>query len=291
MTIFAERATAKINLTLEVLGRRADGYHELRSLVAFARDAADVVTLDISRPAGCEVNGPFGGSIAGQNLIEVTLAKLAQVDAGLQLGHVTLTKNLPVAAGIGGGSADAAAVLRAVTRANIGRSVFDVRAIALSIGSDVPVCCANQLAWMTGTGDGVMRLEASGFETMYAVIANPRVAVPADKTAQVYRALRAPPLAPDAELEIPWLPELRPKLLSYMAQTKNALQPAAIKIVPEIAIVLDELAALPGAKLTRMSGGGPTCFAMFDTADAATAAAAKLSAGRPGWWVIASELE
>lgn len=291
MTIFAERATAKINLTLEVLGRRADGYHELRSLVAFARDAADVVTLDISRPAGCEVNGPFGGSIAGQNLIEVTLAKLAQVDAGLQLGYVTLTKNLPVAAGIGGGSADAAAVLRAVTRANIGRSVFDVRAIALSIGSDVPVCCANQLAWMTGTGDGVMRLEASDFETMYAVIANPRVAVPADKTAQVYRALRAPPLASDAELEIPWLPELRPKLLSYMAQTKNALQPAAIKIVPEIAIVLDELAAQPGAKLTRMSGGGPTCFAMFDTADAAKAAAAKLSARRPGWWVIASELE
>lgn len=291
MTIFAERATAKINLTLEVLGRRADGYHELRSVVAFARDAADVVALDVSRPVGCEVNGPFGGSIAGQNLIEVTLAKLAQVDPGLQLGHVTLTKNLPVAAGIGGGSADAAAVLRAVSRANLGRTTFDGRVIAMSIGSDVPVCYASQLAWMTGTGDGVTRLETSAFETMYAVIANPRVAVPADKTAQVYRALRAPPVAHNANMETPRLLQQRPKLLSYMAETTNALQPAAIEIVPEIAIVLDELATLPGAKLTRMSGGGPTCFAMFETADAANAAAAELSARHPGWWVAASELE
>lgn len=291
MKIFAERATAKINLTLEVLGRRADGFHELRSLVAFARDAADVVTLDVSRPVGCEVNGPFGGSIAGQNLVELTLARMAQADRGLQLGHVTLTKNLPVAAGIGGGSADAAAVLRAVYRANPERPAFDVGGIASSIGSDVLVCYARQLAWMTGTGDRVTRLEPTESETMYAVIANPRVAVPADKTAQVYRALRAPPLAPDANLEIPRLSDQRPKLLSHMARTQNALQPAAIEIVPEITVVLDELAALPGAKLTRISGGGPTCFAMFETADAAKAAAVELSTRRPGWWVAASELE
>lgn len=285
MTIIEERAPAKINLTLEVLGRRADGYHELRSLVAFAANAFDVVTLDTSRPAGCDVTGPFGGSIAGQNLIELTLAKLAEVDAGLQLGHVTLTKNLPVAAGIGGGSADAAAVLRAVALCNPERAAaIDWTAIALSIGSDVPVCLQSRLSWMTGVGDSVTPVDPS-LNDLHAVIANPRVPVPADKTAQVYRALRAAPLTDTAGRR---LPDVKRDLV---ASGRNALEPAAIEIVPEISDVLGDLAKLPGAKLTRMSGGGPTCFALFDTAEAAKRAAAELSARRPAWWVAASELE
>ena len=289
MTILSERAPAKINLMLDVLGRRPDGYHELLSLVAFARDAADSITLDTSRPTGCDVTGPFGGSIAGQNLIELTLAKLAAADAGLQLGHVTLTKNLPVAAGVGGGSADAAAVLRAVARANPGRAAaIDWTAIALSIGSDVPVCFQSRLSWMTGTGDGVTSIDRAADGGLYAVIANPLVPVPADKTAQVYRALRAPPLAANADRA---LPDLTHGAFYYAVSGRNALRPAALEIVPEIAIVLDELAALPGATLTRMSGGGPTCFAMFNTADAAKVAAAELAARRPAWWVAASALE
>lgn len=289
MTILSERAPAKINLTLDVLGRRPDGYHELLSLVAFARDAADIITLDLTRPAGCDVTGPFGGSIAGQNLIELTLAKLASADVGLKLGHVALTKNLPVAAGIGGGSADAAAVLRAVRRANPEHAAaIDWTAIALSIGSDVPVCLQSRLSWMTGTGDGVTAIEGAARGVLYAVIANPRVPVPADKTAQVYRALRAPPLAANAGRA---LPDFAHGVFDYAASGGNALQPAALEIVPEIAGVLDELAALPGAKLTRMSGGGPTCFALFDTADAAKQAAAKLITRRPAWWVAASKLE
>lgn len=290
MTLISERAPAKINLTLEVLGRRADGYHELRSLVAFAPDAADLVTLDVTRPAGCDVTGPFGGSIAGQNLIELTLAKLSQMDARLQLGHVSLTKNLPVAAGIGGGSADAAAVLRAVIRANPNRADLDLGRLALSIGSDVPVCMESRLSWMTGIGDGVIPADRNSSEPMYAVIANPRVPVPADKTAQVYRALSAPPLAPDTNAQLPALAQQSTELLSYMARTQNALQPAALKIVPEITVVLDELAGLPGAMLTRMSGGGPTCFALFETLEAAKRAAADLSTRRPAWWIAASEL-
>ena len=279
MTILSERAPAKINLMLDVLGRRPDGYHELLSLVAFARDAADSITLDTSRPTGCDVTGPFGGSIAGQNLLELTLAQLAAADAGLQLGHVTLTKNLPVAAGVGGGSADAAAVLRAVARANPGRAAaIDWTAIALSIGSDVPVCFQSRLTSIDRAADG----------GLYAVIANPLVPVPADKTAQVYRALRAPPLAANADRA---LPDLTHGAFYYAVSGRNALRPAALEIVPEIAIVLDELAALPGAKLTRMSGGGPTCFAMFNTADAAKVAAAELAARRPAWWVAASALE
>lgn len=285
MTMLTERAPAKINLTLDVLGRRSDGYHELRSLVAFARDAADLVSLDLSRPVGCDVTGPFGSSIAGQNLIEMTLAKLAAADARLKLGHVTLIKNLPVAAGIGGGSADAAALLRAIARANPERADgIDWTGIALSIGSDVPVCLASRLSWMTGVGEAVTPVETR-LADLHAVIANPRAAVPADKTAQVYRALRAGPLAANADRR---LPEPTSDLI---AASGNALEAAAITIVPEIKTVLSALAALPGAKITRMSGGGPTCFAMFDTADAAKRAAADLSARRPAWWVAASTLE
>ena len=288
MTILSERAPAKINLTLDVLGRRPDGYHELLSLVAFASDASDVVTLDTSRPPGCDVTGPFGGSIAGQNLVEVTLAKLQSADPGLNLGHVTLTKNLPVAAGIGGGSADAAAVLRAVARANPDRAAaIDWTAIALSIGSDVPVCLQSRLSWMTGTGDGVTAVDGATLGALYAVIANPLVSVPADKTAQVYRALRAPPIAANFERR---LPNLTHDMLDFVVSSRNALQAVALEIVPEIAIVLDELAALPGVKLARMSGGGPTCFALFDATDAASAAAAELGARRPAWWVVASGL-
>lgn len=286
MTIVTGRAPAKINLTLDVLGRRPDGYHELRSLVAFARDAADVVTLDLTRPAGCDVTGPFGNSIAGQNLVAVTLAKLAVADAQLKLGHVTLTKNLPVAAGIGGGSADAAAVLRTVARANPERAAaIDWTAIALSIGSDVPVCFANRLSWMTGVGDTVTPIEPNAIFPLYAVIANPRVAVPDDKTAQVYRALSAAPLAAIADRRLP------EPAFDLIVSGRNALEPAAIAIVPGINAVLSDLSALPGAKLARMSGGGPTCFALFDNADAAKAAATELTARRPAWWVAASKLE
>lgn len=291
MTMIEEAAPAKINLTLEVLGRRPDGYHELRSLVAFARDAADLVTLDVSRSPSCEVTGPFGGSIAGQNLIAVTLAKLSAADAGLKLGHVTLTKNLPVAAGIGGGSADAAAVLRAVARANPERvDRIDWNAIALAIGSDVPVCFQGRLSWMMGVGETVAPVAIGLVSHLHVVVANPRVAVPDDKTAQVYRALRAQPLAPTFARQMPLGAASADDLFALVASGHNALEQAAIEIVPEIATVLSELAALPGVRISRMSGGGPTCFAIFDRANAATAAAATLCAKRPSWWVTASAL-
>lgn len=289
MTMFSELAPAKINLTLDVLGRRADGYHELQSLVAFASQAADHVTLDITRLPGCKVTGPFSSSIAGQNLIEVTLAKLARADAELKLGHVVLTKNLPVAAGIGGGSSDAAAVLRAVYRANPERARgVDWNTLALSIGSDVPVCFESRLSWMTGTGDIVAPLDSG--DALHIVIANPCVAVPDDKTAQVYRALRAPPLPASADRQRPLHFGGASALIAMIAAGHNALQPAAIKIVPEIEAVLKELAMLPGAELARMSGGGPTCFALFETLDAAQEAATHLRARRPNWWVAASAL-
>ena len=158
ITVFTEFASAKVNLTLEVLGRRIDGplsgYHDIASLVAFARDAADEVILDTSKPVASSVSGPFGATISGRNLIDVTLAKLAHAAPDLQLGAIHLIKNLPVAAGIGGGSADAAAVLRAVRRANPDHAnSVDWLALARSLGADVPVCFENSAAWMTGLKD------------------------------------------------------------------------------------------------------------------------------------------
>jgi len=259
--------------------------------VAFASEAADHVTLDTTRPPGCEVTGPFGGTIAGQNLINVTLAKLASADPDLKHGHVVLTKNLPVAAGIGGGSADAAAVLRAVQRANPEHvSKVDWHALAMSLGADVPVCFDSHLSWMTGVGDRVTRLNRRAFNDAYVVIANPLVPVPADKTAQVFRALRAPDISAEATAKRPPARLEETDLFSIIASGRNDLERAAIEVVPEVSGVLSDLAAFAGAKVTRMSGGGPTCFALFETANAAQAAAASLRAIRPKWWIAASAL-
>ena len=148
-----ELARAKINLTLTVRGRRPDGYHELESLVTFA-DAADEVVLHPGSQLSATTTGPFAPEIAGVNLVETTLRQLRELDAGLQLGSITLTKNLPVAAGLGGGSADAAAVLRAVRSAN--PDIADRIAwpdIAIRLGADVPVCLAGQPTLMWGIGD------------------------------------------------------------------------------------------------------------------------------------------
>lgn len=288
--IIKEFAPAKINLTLEVLGKRPDGYHELQSLVSFAT-VGDHLELDTSKPVGSTVKGPLGATISGKNLIDVALAKLAAVEPDLQLGHVTLDKQLPVAAGIGGGSADAAAVLRAVRQANPHLAEeIDWHAIATSLGADVPVCMLSQRCWMTGLGEIIQPIPASTATMLSGVIVNPLVPVPADKTAQVFRALAAPPLPQD--LESPPRPELTNAraLMKFVREGRNDLEAPACSIVPVITEVLGELAALPGCCVARMSGGGPTCFALFDNGDAARAATLGLLDSHPKWWHVAVAL-
>jgi 4-diphosphocytidyl-2-C-methyl-D-erythritol kinase len=272
------------------LGKRADGYHELRSLVAFA-DVGDVVTLDTARPVGVTVSGPFGASIAGANLIDTTLQLIAKAAPDLQLGAVHLEKNLPVAAGIGGGSADAAAVMRAVRSANPSlQRAFDWTALALRIGADVPVCLESRLCWMCGLGEFVAPLELTEPARLDAVIVNPLVPVPTDKTAQVFRALRA------ASLPENFIPDRPPairsanQLLAAVRSGHNSLQPPCLDAVPAVENVLNALAAFPGAGVVRMSGGGPTCFALFDDLEAAQAAASQMTVQQPAWWVRAASL-
>ncbi len=291
MTHISEFAPAKVNLTLEVLGKRADGFHELQSLVAFASGVHDVITLDTASPIGVTASGPFAASIAGANLVETTLRLLERHAPDLQLGAIHLEKNLPVAAGIGGGSADAAAVLRAVQRASAPTtSRPDWNRLALKLGADVPVCLHAALSWMTGVGDAVKPIALGGESEISAVIVNPRVAVPADKTAQVFRALGATPLASD------FVPRHLPDhltgadVLAIARAGCNSLETAARKIVPAVDLVLDALRECPENLLTRMSGAGPTCFALFASAEAAQYSAAALSAKFPHWWVRATAL-
>jgi 4-diphosphocytidyl-2-C-methyl-D-erythritol kinase len=283
-TARAEKAPAKVNLTLRVLGRRADGYHELESLVAFAGvgDAltfvpGDALTLIVSGPTA-----PAAGDSA-DNLVLKAARALAERTAGLTLGRFALSKRLPVAAGLGGGSADAAAALRLLAQAN-GIALDDPRLMqaALATGADVPVCLDPRPRLMCGVGDVLSA--PLDLPRLFAVLINPGVAV---STREVFAALNLPPAAPPAPAGAPPAPSA---LLAEIASGRNDLEQPAIELEPVIADVLSVISKLPGCRLARMSGSGATCFGLFETNAAATAAARTVRVGYPQWWVRATVL-
>jgi len=274
-----EKASAKINLTLHVLGRRADGYHELESLVAFA-DLADALTLQPGGDAALEISGPFAaacGPLAG-NLVLKACGALRERVAGLMAGRFLLEKNIPVAAGLGGGSADAAAALRLLARSN-GLAPGDARlaAAALAVGADVPVCLEPHARIMRGVGE---ELSAPlGLPPLAALLVNPGVAL---ATRDVFAKFSG---GPAGKTPLTGVPRAPAALLEWLGQHGNDLTPSAIACVPAIAGVLSAISALPGVRLARMSGSGPTCFALFTSPAEATAAAQRLKAERKDWWV------
>lgn len=288
MSEYIEAARAKINLTLKVLGRRGDGYHALESLVAFASPAADIVTLDTGRARGVVTSGPFAAAIGGRNLLEAALDLVAAAAPQVHIGNVRLDKQLPVAAGIGGGSADAAALLRALRRANPDLSgAIDWNGLALRLGADVPVCLFDKAAFVSGTGERVVPV--SGLATLDVVLVNPSVAVAADKTARVFRALRAPMIA-ESHIDAPPPADLGRRALIERIDGGNDLEQAAREVMPVVGDVLAALRASAGCRVAAMSGAGPTAFGVFDDAEAAANAAASLRARHPGWWVAVAEL-
>jgi 4-diphosphocytidyl-2-C-methyl-D-erythritol kinase len=267
------------------LGRRADGFHELRSLVAFA-GVGDTVELTPQHGLDLRIEGPFAAALDGGNLImDAAEAARAQIP-GLTLGRFRLVKILPVAAGIGGGSADAAAALRLIARANEGR-LTEAAALALApqFGSDVAVCLGSAPALITGRGEIVT--PAQGFPTCGVVLANPGVGL---STADVYGALDAAPLegAPDAP-PLDFAGEFD-RLMDYADQRGNDLEPVAARVAPEVGKALAALRRLDGARLVRLSGSGATCFAVFATPRAALRAATVLAQDEPDWWITASML-
>jgi 4-diphosphocytidyl-2-C-methyl-D-erythritol kinase len=281
--LLLEKAPAKINLTLRVLGRRADGYHDLESLVAFA-DVADVLRLQGDGEDRLEITGPFASKSgpAADNLVLKALGALRGRIDGLKAGRFLLEKNLPVAAGIGGGSADAAAALRLLARSNnIALTDPRLMAAARSVGADVPVCLDRHTRIMRGIGDVLS--EPIDLPRLPAVLANPGVALP---TREVFgnfagqkggRALAEVPAAFEALIEL-------------LAQHENDLTEAAVACAPAIGEVLDGLRASPGNKLVRMSGSGPTCFALFSSSDEATTAAKRLKSEQENWWICATTI-
>jgi 4-diphosphocytidyl-2-C-methyl-D-erythritol kinase len=275
----AEKASAKINLTLRVLGRRADGYHDLESLVVFA-DLADALTLQPGPATALDIAGPFAGPSGptADNLVLKAVAALRKSIDGLTAGHFQLEKNLPVAAGIGGGSADAAAALRLLARVN-GLSPDDPRLTdaALRVGADVPVCLASRPCIMHGVGDKLSPL--LDLPPLAAVMVNPGVAL---ATRDVFTKFS---IAQAGTTNIADVPRTLDPMIEFLEQHGNDLAQAAIACAPVIAEVLETMRAVPGVRLARMSGSGATCFALFTSAGEAAAAAWLLQEAHEDWWV------
>lgn len=285
MHLISELARAKINLTLRVLGKRPDGYHQIESLVGFAA-VGDHVRLDTRALPGVRTGGRFARAIDGVNLAEAALQQLAKADPRLRLGQVDLEKILPVAAGIGGGAADAAGVLRAVRRANA--DIADEiawAAIATRLGADVPVCLEDTPAFMRGIGDIVEPM--APLPRLDVVLVNPLVPVPADKTARVFKYLNAPPLGPERRDSV--RPSIgissRGALLDLMRRTGNDLLAPACEVMPDIVAVMSVLEKARGVEMVQISGAGPTCFGVFSAPAAASIAAEALRAMHPHWWI------
>jgi 4-diphosphocytidyl-2-C-methyl-D-erythritol kinase len=283
-----EDAPAKVNLTLRVLGRRADGYHELESLVAFA-DVADRLALAPGRALALEVRGPNAAQAGADadNLVLKAANALAGLIPGLTLGAFALEKKLPVAAGIGGGSTDAAAALRLLARANnLAGDDPRIYAAARATGADVPVCLDPRTRLMRGIGE---KLSAPlKLPPLAAVLVNPGVAV---ATKDVFAGWK-PVAGPGVSLDAAALPQLADpgRFLQFLQSQANDLETPAVALAPVIAEALALLRALPGCAVARMSGSGATCFALMSSAAAAAAAAKTMQGKFPDWWVRACAL-
>jgi len=276
--MIVEAAPAKLNLNLQIVGRRADGFHLLDSLVAFS-DIGDVVAVDAAAGLSLAIDGPFApGLSAGADNLVLRAAIALQESCGTKAGAaLRLTKNLPVASGIGGGSADAAAALRALSR--LWQIDLPLAAIAARLGADVPACLASQVCWMAGIGDVLepcAPLPEAGL-----VLANPGIGL---ATPLVFKR-RSGPFRAAQRFGIP---ATVAEFARELGNASNDLAAAAEELVPEIGILLGYLDALPGARLARMSGSGATCFALFDSRKAARAAAKALELRVPGGWWVAS---
>ena len=276
----AEAAPAKLNLYLHVLGKRPDGYHLLDSLVAFT-GVHDTVAVEPAATISLMIDGPFGATLAadGDNLVlraAGSLAALAGVDAG---ARIRLTKRLPVASGIGGGSADAAATLRALIRLwKLDLDAAALSSLALDLGADVPVCLAGQAAYMGGIGEALDPVD--GLPAATLVLVNPGVAV---ATAKVF-AHPACGRSPGGRFDN-GVPKEAAGLAGLLKTRTNDLAAPATDLVPEIGEAVDALAGTDGCLLARMSGSGATCFGIYADSAASRSAARKIARAHPAWWV------
>lgn len=285
--MIAEIAPAKINLYLHVGPLRRDRLHALASLFVFAKDG-DVIRVEPAKTLSLRVEGPFANALKDlppeKNLVFRAAQRLALAAGGAEGAAIVLEKNLPVAAGVGGGSADAAAALRALMklwRAGIGDAAL--ARLAFSLGADVPACLARAPVNVSGAGEILSR--GPSLPPLWVCLVNPRVAMP---TGPVFRAFdRATPEPPNPVCD-PFRASTYAMLRAAMARTRNDLEPFAVARAPVVREAIETLAAAPGAIAARMSGSGATSFALFSSREAAARAAA--GARSRGWWAMASAL-
>jgi 4-diphosphocytidyl-2-C-methyl-D-erythritol kinase len=279
--MLVETAYAKVNLALHVRERRADGYHALESLFSFARDG-DLLAGEVTEDGSITLtlDGPFADVLeAGEGNLVMKAARLLQEQLDEKRGAaIRLTKNLPVASGIGGGSADAAAALRLLNRLwGAQLPTAELERFGLMLGSDVPACISSVTQMVRGRGEVLEQREVQGLAGMPMLLVNPGVAL---STAQVFKGWDQQDRGPlDAGT-----------LEDVVVRGRNDLEPPAIQAAPIIAEVLALLHGQAGVELARMSGSGATCFALFDQAESRSTAAKALAARRPGWWIMETEI-
>lgn len=277
-------APAKVNLYLHVVGRRPDGYHLLDSLIVFAGVGDDVAVAPAADLA-LAVDGPFAGLVpAGPENLVLRAARLLAERMGVTAGaHIRLTKRLPVAAGIGGGSADAAAALRALCALwRVHPDPAAMADLALSLGADVPVCLAGMPAFVGGVGEDIA--PPPPLPPAWMVLVNPGIAV---STPQIFKARTG---AFSTPCRFRAVPRDAPALFAALAGCRNDLTAAALTLAPAIDDVLAALGAQPGCAFARMSGSGATCFGLFAESGHAVAAAAAIAAAHAPWWVKAAPM-
>lgn len=276
MTRLARTAHAKLNLALHLRRRRADGYHEIETLFAFCEDG-DRVEVARADDLTLQVTGPFGDAIGGGDNLVLRAARAIRPE-GAPGAAILLDKRLPVASGLGGGSADAAAtllLLRDLWQLDLDDGALD--GVALSLGADVPACLRATLCRGEGIGERLVPVAAGGLARRPVLLVNPGVAL---STAAVFAGWDGIDRGPLAAVD-PW-----PAALAG----RNDLASPAIALRPRIADVLSALSVQPGATLVRMSGSGATCFALFDDEGDCAAATASIASAEPGWWVLPTRL-
>lgn len=279
MTPLVEAAPAKLNLALHVRARAADGYHEIETIFAFT-EGGDMLRGIASDRISLAIEGPFGAVLAGEsNNLVLRAARLLAERAGIAAGAaLTLTKNLPVASGLGGGSADAAAALRLLNRLwNLNWPKQELANLGESLGADVPACVWSHMLFGMGRGDQFGALTDGHLHQKPVLLVNPGAAVSTAAVFQGWDGIDRGPLEPELSL-----PALR--------AARNDLEPSAIRAAPEIVMVLERLRAQQGAELVRMSGSGATCFALFESDAKRDAAAQAIAADHPHWWQLATRL-
>ncbi|MEM7424536.1 MAG: 4-(cytidine 5'-diphospho)-2-C-methyl-D-erythritol kinase [Pseudomonadota bacterium] len=288
MSAVCEFAPAKVNLCLHITGRREDGYHLLDSLVAFA-GIGDELSIRTAVSPSLNISGPYASALSGQSDNLITRAAKG-LGASAPAATVDLLKRLPVAGGIGGGSANAAAALRGflalpdATRP----AKEELDALALRLGADVPACLVSKFLRMRGIGEEIEELPP--LPDLPAVLVNPGVPVP---TGPVFQALNLQ--AGESAFEGIGAPpqggfDTVDALCGWLAERRNDLQPPAVELVPALTDVLALIAAQKGCRLARMSGSGATCFGLFATRHDADRAADVIAATQPAWWSVATTL-